>query len=157
MVNAKVKVISNTWRKERGTWDYKNMMGGTSYLVCYFLGQGSTKTSPPKTLHWETYHSLNAQKERQDWNLLVMFDSKFVLCVDFKDFCHWRWGKYKPLPSPWLTGWPPIIQTSPFKNALMPRKVIAMIMVVVMMTTNKVLYDDSLWVLIITSFKTLAA
>ena len=44
--------------KERGTWDYKSMMGGTSYLVCYFLGQGSTKTFLPKTLHWETHHSL---------------------------------------------------------------------------------------------------
>ena len=66
MAIAKVKVISNIWRKERGTWDYKNMMGGTSYLACYFLGQGSTKTFLPKTLHWETHHSLNAQKEIQD-------------------------------------------------------------------------------------------
>ena len=46
------------------------------------------------------------------------------------------------MPSLWLTGWPPIIQTSPFKNALMPRKVIAMIMLVVRVTTNKVLYDS---------------
>ena len=73
--NPNIKTIFKSYKPKngksesdlkRGTWDYKNMMSGTSYLVCYFLGQGSTKTFLPKTLHWETHHSLNAQKERQD-------------------------------------------------------------------------------------------
>ena len=56
--NGKSESDLKHMEKRTGKWDYKDMMSGTSYLVCYFLGQGSTKTFLPKTLHWETHHSL---------------------------------------------------------------------------------------------------